>query len=360
MRSMMQGTTHLTLPVATTVLFAAVTLFAPPVEGQIADSYRLDGARVAVYNLAGRMDVVRGTGSQVVVHVDAQGRDADGLRVEVGEIRGRNALRVIYPDDRIVYPEMGRGSNTNQRVRADGTFSDGGSNRGDRYEIRGSGRGSEVYADIRVEVPPGRSIEVYVAAGEASAEDIDGDVSIDTGSGAVEVSGIRGALSVDTGSGSVRVSGVEGETSIDTGSGNVRVDDVRGGPILVDTGSGRVVGSDLAGPSIHVDTGSGSIELARVDSPDLYLATGSGSVELELLSDVERLDVDTGSGSVTVYLPDDVGADIELDSGSGGIDLDFQVELTTMRRNHIEGVIGDGQGRIRIDTGSGAIRLLRE
>ena len=55
----------------------------------------------------------------MVVHVTRRGDDASRLEIEVGQVRGREALRVIYPDDEIVYPEMGRRSNTNLTVRSD-------------------------------------------------------------------------------------------------------------------------------------------------------------------------------------------------------------------------------------------------
>lgn len=329
---------------------------AVPAAAQETSTYRLEGRRVAVYNLAGRMEVVRGSGSAVVVHVTRGGGDADRLQVAVDDIDGRASLRVLYPEDRIVYDGMGRGSNTNLSVNDDGTFGHGGDR---RVRIQGSGSGLEAHADLRVEVPPGHAVELRVAVGEATATDVESDLVLDTGSGSVEARGIRGDLLVDTGSGRVDVSDVEGEVSIDTGSGGVQVNGVRGERILVDTGSGGVDGSDLVASQVRIDTGSGGIDIRGVDSPDVYLDTGSGGVEVELLSDVESLDVDTGSGGVTVYVPDDLGAELEVDTGSGGIDVDFPVRLHTMRRDHVEGVVGDGRGRIRIDTGSGTVRLVR-
>ena len=319
------------------------------------ETARISGDRVAVYNLAGEVEVVRGGGSDVVVTVSRGGDDAERLTVETGRIDGLETLRVVYPDDQIVYREMGRGSSTELRVRDDGTFGNG----GDRVRIRGSGDGLEAWADLRIEVPQGTDLAVYVAVGHVQAADVQGTLLLDTHSGRVDARNIVGDLTVDTGSGAVEVDGVEGSVSVDTGSGRVTVNNASGAALEVDTGSGSVRGEELAFDRVGVDTGSGSIRLERVSARDLNLDTGSGSVDLELMTDVDRLEVDTGSGSVTVRIPDSLGAEVELDTGSGGIDLDVELSSARLRRDHATGQIGDGQGTIKLDTGSGGIRLLR-
>ncbi len=327
---------------------------AMPVSGQ--ESFTVSGSRVAVYNLAGHVQVVAGTGNDVTVRMTRGGDDGAQLRVETDDIRGRNTLRVIYPSDQVVYSAPGRGNwSTTVRVRDDGTFGDG----GDRVRVRGSGRGLDAHADLVIAVPPGHDVAVYVAAGEAEAEGIRSDLLLDLGSGRASARGITGALRVDTGSGSVEVADIQGELSVDTGSGSVTLDRVSGPRVSVDTGSGGVEGGSISTDRLVVDTGSGGIRLRDVTAPDVELDTGSGSVTTDLHGSVERLIVDTGSGSVTVSLPDDINAEVDLDSGSGGIDLDFAVEVTTMRRDKIEGRIGNGRGLIKIDTGSGSIRLRR-
>jgi hypothetical protein len=335
----------------------AAALVAAPVAGQEVE--RIDGGDVAIYNLAGRVEVVRGSGSEVVVRIERGGPDASELLVEVGDIGGRSTLRIIYPADDIVYPEMGRGSNTTQSVRGDGTFGDGGRGRGERVRIRGGGSGLEAWADLVVEVPAGTRLATYLAVGEIEARGVDGDLHLDTGSGAVTAHDSRGSLSIDTGSGSVTVRGVDGDLSVDTGSGRVDVQDVVGRAVDLDTGSGGITALGVEADLLNVDTGSGSIELREVSSRDVVVDTGSGSVEVELLTDIDRLEVDTGSGSVTVTAPADLGATVEIDTGSGGIDLDFPLEVRSVRRDHVEGRIGDGRGQIEIDTGSGSVRLLR-
>jgi lia operon protein LiaG len=340
-------------------LFVACAQAVAPSGADAQERYELEGRDVAVYNLAGATEIVRGSGGSVVVEVRRQGDDAADVRVEIGEIGGREALRVMYPTDRLVYPEMGRGSSTDARVRSDGTFYDGEARGGDRVQIRGSGRGMEAWADLRIEVPAGVDLSVYTAAGEMNASGVDASLHLDLGSGAATVASVRGSVSIDTGSGRVGVSDVDGDLIVDTGSGRVEVDGFNGDRFNIDTGSGRVTARGISASSVSIDTGSGSVEVLDLAAPDVVIDTGSGSVEVELLGDVDVLEVDTGSGSITVWCPEDLGAEIEMDTSSGGIDVDFAIQVFETERNYLRGSIGDGNGRIELDTGSGSIRLER-
>lgn len=334
----------------------ALPLSTAPLAAQ--ESFTLSGERVAIYNLAGRVEVVRGTGSDVTVRVTRGGRDAGELAIEVGAVGGRETLRVIYPGDEVVYEDPARGGrfSSQVRVRDDGTFG-GGMAGGRRVDVRSGGSGLRAHADLRVEVPAGRDVALHLAVGRAEARGLEGNLLLDLGSGAVTVHEVTGQVSVDTGSGSVEVEDVQGETEVDTGSGSVSLTRVRGARVTVDTGSGTVRGSDVQAERLRVDTGSGGIRLSGVTAGDVELDTGSGSVTLDLRSAVERLVVDTGSGSVTVTLTEGVDADVELDTGSGSIQVDVPFEVRVMRRDHVEGRLGQGRGLIRIDTGSGSIRL---
>src|SRR5207249_584528 len=184
---------------------------------------------------------------------------------------GRETLRIMYPDDEIVYRELGHGSNTTLRVRDDGTFNDRderggrGSDEGRRVRIAASGGGLEAHADARIAIPPGKRVELYLAVGQAFASNVDGDLRIDVA------------------------------------AANVTVDHAKG-----------------------------------------------------------TLLVDTGSGDVTINVPADLGAEVDIETGSGDIDLqNVTVRTTRLERDHLTGEIGDGKGRIRIETGSGGVRLVR-
>lgn len=326
------------------------------------ESYTLAGDHVAIYNLAGQIQVVGGSGSQVAVEVRKGGRDAGDLTVEVGSIGGHETLRVIYPGDRVVYSAGRWSGNTEVRVQRDGTWGGTGGlffGGGERIRVSSRGSGLEAHADMVVTVPRGRAVDIHLAVGALRAENVDGRVRLDTHSGPVEARNMSGTLNIDTGSGNVEVDGMEGDLRIDTGSGRVGAANVTAESISIDTGSGSVVAEGLTSERLVIDTGSGSVEVRRSMATDFEVDTGSGSVEAELGGEIDRVMVDTGSGSVSLWLPESLSARLELDTGSGGIETDFPVTVTRSGRNRLEGQVGDGRGSIVVDTGSGSVRLRR-
>ncbi len=340
-------------------MLMAVGTMASPVSAQQDRSQSLSRESVAIWNLAGQVSVERGSGSDVIVEIDRGGRDADALVIETGRINGDMTLRIVYPDDRIIYRELGRGSRSTVNVRRDGRF--GGSSAGTRRVVVTGGLlgggGLEAHADLIVKVPEGKKVAIYIGVGRIDAENINGNFRLDTHSGEVTANRVTGSLLVDTGSGRVIVSDIEGDLNIDTGSGSVRLSDVRGSEVRVDTGSGRVTGNSIEARILEIDTGSGGINVDDVRGEDIKLDTGSGSVTIGLLSDIRNLVIDTGSGGVTVRVPRSINAEVEIDTGSGGITVNVPIDYARKGRSYVRGTIGSGNGRIYIDTGSGSVRI---
>jgi DUF4097 and DUF4098 domain-containing protein YvlB len=318
------------------------------------------GATVAIYNLAGRLRAMAGTGDAVTVEITRGGADAARLSVETGPIGSRETLRIVYPADRIVYPDSR--SRSSVEVRQNGTFSDGGWNDSrdrDRVDIRSYGPGLEAFADLVVRIPKGQKIELFLAVGRAEVTNVEGDLLLDVGSAEVDVSGTKGTLTLDTGSGRVAVRDATGDLNIDTGSGSLTIDRVKGDVLRLDSGSGGVQGSDIEVRELSADVGSGGLRFYRTKATQVTAETGSGGVQLELLSDVERLSVETGSGGVTIRAPATLNAEIEAETGSGGFQTDFEITTQRVSRNYVSGRIGQGKARVRLEAGSGTIRLLK-
>ena len=347
---------------------ALLTLAPSILAAQQVERYTLKGDDIAIYNLAGALTVEPGTGS-VSVELVRGGRDAARLRVERGELRDRETLRVVYPSREVAYAGLEEGASTTLKVRDDGTFDDGGEHhhydddddrpRGRTVLISRDRGDLRAHADMKVRVPVGSRVEFHLAVGRVSIANVNGDILVDGHYAPVTITAPKGSFGVDVGLGDVRVSGGEGTLSVDTGSGSVTVTGFRGDKLSLDTGSGQVSGSELSARSIDVDTGSGDIELTAVTCPELALETGSGSISTDLRGPVRDLSLETGSGDISVRAPATLSGEVEIETASGEIETDFPIQVTRHARDHVVGRLGDGVGRVAIETGSGDVRLLR-
>ena len=342
-------------------VLCAVTFLAYPLGAQQAERHRLAGNDLAVYNLVGTLTVGPGTGPDVVVEVTRGGADAAQLRVEIGMVRGRNTLRILFPDDDIVYSRDGRrgrgGWNTTLRVNDDGTFGHG-QNEGRRIRISSRGDGVNAWADVRVLVPGGKSLRAGLGAGQVTANGVTGDLWLQASAGDIDVTETAGRLRLESGSGGISLAQGSGTISVHTGSGEIGLSDVKGDRLHGGSGSGSLTlrGADFE--RVELQTGSGSIRASAVTARDIELSTGSGGVSVEALTRPDRVEVETGSGSVTVTLPENFGATVRLETGSGGIDLGgMSVTGSRIRRNRVSGTTGDGRGTLTVETGSGSIKV---
>jgi hypothetical protein len=321
----------------------------------------LTGAKVHIYNLVGKVQLVAGSGSAVQVDLVTGGKDAARLGSQTFTSNGTFFV-VTYPSDHIRYPDLGWRGSTNFQVAKDGTFGGPPKRSGwlDRkVRIDGKGGGLEAWCDLRIAVPRGQTLSVHLGVGDIHATNVDGELFLDAASAGVTASGGRGNLVVDTGSGGIAVSGRTGDVRLDSGSGSVDATNLTGDKLVFDTGSGEVVVRNARARQLTADTGSGSVVLSGVAADRVHVDTGSGDVRLALTRDVDALDVDTGSGSVTVEAPATLGASLRIATGSGDIRTDFPLRVSRRESDTLIASIGDGAGHIVIDTGSGDVRLRR-
>lgn len=157
-----------------------------------------------------------------------------------------------------------------------------------------------------------------------------------TGSGEITDDGVGQNTKLGTGSGSIHATGLRGGFSVETGSGNVYADQIGEGDAKAQTGSGSIELRNLRG-GLHAETGSGGIKVGGTPTAYWKLETGSGSVELWTGNAPMTLDAETGSGSIH--------SDREmLTQGSES-------------HHHLSGKIGGGGPTVKVETGSGSIRI---
>jgi hypothetical protein len=137
-------------------------------------------------------------------------------------------------------------------------------------------------------------------------------------------------------------------------SGDLTIDGIQG-PVTASSRSGRIRVGNVPG-DLNIETKSGEVEL-RNERSNVRVVSRSGRVTLEG-QPAKRWAVQTRSGDVYVTLPQDGGAEIDVDSPSGAVDSNRLIEMRTGKsRNRTQGVVGHGGGRLEVTTRSGLVRI---
>lgn len=157
-----------------------------------------------------------------------------------------------------------------------------------------------------------------------------------SGSGNVTVEGVGENAKLSAGSGDIHATGLHGGFSAETGSGNIYAEQMGEGFVKAETGSGNLELRNLRG-GLHAEAGSGNIKAGGAPTGDWKLEAGSGNIDLWIGNAAVTLDASTGSGSIHT--------DQEmLTHGSSD-------------HHHVEGKINGGGPTVRVETGSGDVRV---
>lgn len=162
------------------------------------------------------------------------------------------------------------------------------------------------------------------------------DLAASSGSGDIHVRDLGGPAKLNTGSGNIDASGLSGRVGLETGSGDIRAE-------------------MLSSSSVKAQTGSGSIRLKNVQS-ELTAGTGSGDMEVEG-QPTAAWKLETGSGSITLNTG---SSRFSLDAQTGSGTVHSDPPITThgnFEHHHIVGDVNGGGPTVRVETGSGDVRI---
>ncbi len=188
-------------------------------------------------------------------------------------------------------------------------------------------RGGNINASVRfiVEVPAGSHYKFD---------------KLSAASGDIEVTNAAGELTASTASGDVTVSQFLGNAVVNTASGDTRITNIQG-DVQTNSASGDVTIAGAAG-LVSARTASGDIkaEISRADAKG----------EMRFAS---------ASGDITVTVPGQIGAQVEMTTGSGNLKSDFgiNVEETPGHGKKASASLGAGGITLKLSTASGDIDL---
>jgi hypothetical protein len=346
------------------VLAAVAGLLLAPASAVSAanETHRFDAEHLEVRNLIGEVRVESHAGSDFEVEVAVAGRDAEAGLIRV-DTRA-DGLDVRFPGghSEFVYPALGPNAHSSINTR--------GSDQRDLFygtpaagdvEIRGSGKGLELWVDLTIRVPDGGRLELSHGVGAIRVDGVDGALELASQSGTVEVSRVSGELSAGTGSGDIVLSQSDTErTEIGTGSGNVRIEQCRGGSFDIGAGSGNVTIDGLTAREVEIGTGSGNVRAGAMEVDEADIGTGSGELAIDLFGVVRgKYEIGAGSGDIRLGLESGADATVHAETSSGEIDLRLGREPSYQLREkeEVRFTLGSGSARIEVGTGSGDITI---
>lgn len=212
-----------------------------------------------------------------------------------------------------------------------------------------------VSIDYNIEVPHDTEIDVGVASGGVTVDNVRGPVKVSSASGYVHVYRVERDTQLSAASGAIDCSGIGGILHVSSASGDVAVADVRG-DLKVNAASGSIR-VKKPGDRVEASSASGSIEIEGVTG-DLKVHAISGSINVSGDPSANRLwEIKTVSGAVDLRVPPNASFLFTAEATSGDIRTTIPVILEEQGKHSLRAHVGSSSGRIEVHTVSGGINV---
>ena len=238
------------------------------------------------------------------------------------------------------------------------------------------------------------------SSGSIEAKNIDGPVNLDTSYGSVKCRNITGDnITVKSSSGSITAEIIKGSAQLTTSYGSITCTDMSDGDIKLKTSSGKIklsnasfgdcdahtsygsiVSDELKGKSIKLHSGSGSINVTessanttnlstsygritcrQITTNDITAKSGSGNLDIACSDSTPTeivADLVTSYGSIDFAVPQNFAGQVDLSTSYGSIRTDRPITISgEISKKKLKGTIGEGNGKLHMQTNSGSINL---
>ena len=216
---------------------------------------------------------------------------------------------------------------------------------------------------LEFQIPEGAEVEFEGVNTDVRITGIEGGTEITTVNGEIEARKLAGPVSLETVNGRIDSRSNTGYLSLSTVNGKI-TDQSDAHSLEMESVNGTI-STESSSRDIEVSTVNGRATLNLNGTERLEFSTVNGEINVALRgSETPNIEGSTVSGSVSLTLPDITGARVSLESAAGGSidnsltdDPVIKAKYGPMR--HLEFVMGDGAGRIELQTVSGDLSLKR-
>jgi len=216
----------------------------------------------------------------------------------------------------------------------------------------------ELY-EYEVHLPAWVDLECRGEDGSVKGEGMTGAIHWRLDDGDLELSGIRSSdANLRVEDGDVFLEDFEGPLVLETDDGDIRMERCRTDRARIVTEDGEVTLRECSG-ELAIRTDDGDVRARRMPAGRIEIRTGDGGVQLDLVpaSSPPDVDVETDDGDVSVQVADGISAEYLVATDEGRVRVRANAARQEEERHSAYGVLGNGDGEIRIRTRDGSVRL---
>ncbi|MCF7793718.1 MAG: DUF4097 domain-containing protein [Candidatus Cloacimonetes bacterium] len=182
--------------------------------------------------------------------------------------------------------------------------------------------------------------------------------NIHTSNGSISLQDVGVVDQVSTSNGSINLEKCEGKITADTSNGTIKANEINGS-VFAYTSNGRIRLENVTG-LVDAKTSNGSVKLFNVAAIE-NAKTSNGSIKAHLASLPTDTNLRTSNGSITVFLSENLNADIKASTSNGKVKLhDYQILASDISKSYVSGSIGNGGNLLRLSTSNASINIYNE
>jgi DUF4097 and DUF4098 domain-containing protein YvlB len=228
---------------------------------------------------------------------------------------------------------------------------------GNLVRIGGSeSRLTALTVDYTIIAPPQTEVHGVTSSGNMQVAGVQGPLNLASGRGNIAASAIRDDVHATAGHGDLSLAAIDGSIEATSDAGAIDVAQAKG-ELRVRSGAGDV---NIAAPAAAVvaEAARGDIHVTGA-LYDLRLHATSGGLHVDG-NPLNRSywDFQTSSGNVDIHVPSSASFRLHAHSRSGNIATAMPLVVEEKTSKHeLRARIGEGQGRVDVETSSGNITL---
>jgi DUF4097 and DUF4098 domain-containing protein YvlB len=219
-----------------------------------------------------------------------------------------------------------------------------------------------VGVSLTATVPRQTTIECRSSRGSIDLSNIEGDVKGRTSRGSITVEHVSGSVDLNTSRGAITCKDISGANlELVTSRGNVRLTNASADSLKLRSSRGSIDALESSASVANISTSRGHISCREIKFGEVTAGSSRGNIHIGYSasgpSDVTAKMVAT-RGSICVKTPPGFAGQVDLSATRGSIKTEVPITIKgDFSKQRVKGTIGEGKGKLRLQTSRGSIRI---